>query len=452
MLELLEEKGKSKDWLREELKRLDASLVIPPTANRLEMLKACSAQTIQKLCELMKKDDLMIDEPSDPTETLHWFFTDIIASSDPEMSTMSQIRKIAILHKLIRNTGVFKQAMNNFTALPTGDGVVIGFHDSPETPLKLAIQLHELLHKYNEVRPDDQTSIRIGIDSGPVYFIKDVFGNDTVWGPGIILAKRLMDKCGPNQIFVSGKTGDDLSKLKSSYKEMMHPIGEYVTKHGVTVPIYNVYGVGFGNETVTKDGKVNDEYKYLKMPKFEFNEIEIQLEITNLENMDAHHTWIWNVKNISKDPLKEIHYYVIGDRERRFEDLQISITDENNNKLEPTRIQDKPTEKQFDAVFVKPLEMNQSTKLTMQYDWEEPFKSFDYVISAKCRKLKILFTMPKGKELGNLRLYDVDPHTNLKIYAEPSPKFEHLSDKSILRWESEDTHTIVKGDCYRIAW
>ena len=33
--------------------------------------------------------------------------------------------------------------------LPTGDGMAIGFNDSPEKPLLLSIELHNNLQKYN---------------------------------------------------------------------------------------------------------------------------------------------------------------------------------------------------------------------------------------------------------------------------------------------------------------
>ena len=44
--------------------------------------------------------------------------------------------------------------------------MAIGFADSSEKPLRLAIELHKLLNKYNKTRPEkDRMYLRIGIDT-----------------------------------------------------------------------------------------------------------------------------------------------------------------------------------------------------------------------------------------------------------------------------------------------
>ena len=119
--------------------------------------------------------------------------------------------------------------------------MAIGFADSPEKPLRLAIELHKLLYKYNKTHTEkNRVYLRIGIETGSIYFIKDVEGNDTVWGSGIIMARRVMDLCGENQIFASRRIGDDISKLTSEYKAIMHPIGDYSIKHGEQLLVYNI--------------------------------------------------------------------------------------------------------------------------------------------------------------------------------------------------------------------
>lgn len=256
ILGLLEEKGKNKDWLLEELKRLKIKLTVSPTVNSYEILQSCSEQSIRRIYDVLRDDDSGIEEISTPTRTLHWFFTDIVGSSDPRIPTKSQIRKINLLQTALQNTEVFKRSGKDAVVLPTGDGMSIGFADSPETPLRLAIQLHQSLNKYNKSKsPNDRIYIRIGIDTGPVYFIKDVMGNNTVWGPGIITSRRIMDLCGPNQIFASRKIGDDISRLSPEYKAIIHPIGDYAVKHGEQHLIYNVYGKDFGNKIAPKKRK-----------------------------------------------------------------------------------------------------------------------------------------------------------------------------------------------------
>jgi len=121
------------------------------------------------------------------------------------------------------------------------------------------------------------------------------------------MSRRIMDICGPNQIFASRKIGDDISKLSPEYKAILHPIGDYTIKHGEQLLIYNVYGKGFGNKIAPKKGKISEKPKedYFENPiKFEFNRVEIRLDVLDKKTMMTHHTWIWDVSNKTKEPLQ----------------------------------------------------------------------------------------------------------------------------------------------------
>jgi hypothetical protein len=111
------------------------------------------------------------------------------------MSTKIQIKKIETLNKSIMNCSAFRLTpKNTIMALPTGDGMAIGFLQGPELPLNLAIQLHGRLAKYNKSKiPAETVRVRIGLHSGPVFVVKDILNNKNVWGPGIIIARRTMD-------------------------------------------------------------------------------------------------------------------------------------------------------------------------------------------------------------------------------------------------------------------
>ena len=52
-----------------------------------------------------------------------------------------------------------------------------------------------------------------------------------IWGDGIVMARRVMDLCGQNQIFASSGIADNIRKLSHQYKSIMHPIGKYKIKH-----------------------------------------------------------------------------------------------------------------------------------------------------------------------------------------------------------------------------
>ena len=61
--------------------------------------------------------------------------------------------------------------------------MAIGFSDSPEKPLLLALELHKDLSRDNtqKTKERDRLYLRIGLDSGPVYIIEDLNGKENVW-------------------------------------------------------------------------------------------------------------------------------------------------------------------------------------------------------------------------------------------------------------------------------
>lgn len=456
ILGLLEEKGKNKDWLLEELRYLKTKLSVSTTANSFEILRCCPDKVLRKIHSLLEDDNLGIEEVKTQTKTLHWFFTDIVGSSDPRIPVKFQIRKINVLQNHLKNTEIFKKYGKTAIVLPTGDGMSVGFEDSPEIPLRLAIQFHRLLNKYNQSKTkNDKIYVRIGIDTGPVYFIKDVMGNDTVWGPGIILSRRLMDLCGPNQIFASKKVGDDVRRLSPEYNAIFHPIGDYVVKHGEQHLVYNVYGKDFGNKIAPKKGKVLEkpqEDVFANPVKFEFNSVEVKLDVLD-KTMMTHHTWIWDVKNTTKDPLSQVYYDIGGDVPKDFADLNVSITDENGNKLEIISLDvNKPHEKKFNVKLAKPIRKNQRGKLILEYDWEEPERVFEYLFSSKCKKFRYSFTIPKSIPIKNMILEVVPGLEVMKKRVEPPPTITYLKDKTRIVWETANKQVINRFSAYEFKW
>ena len=91
----------------------------------------------------------------------------------------------------------------------------------------MAIQ--KFLNEYNKTkrRKEDKVLLRIGIDIGPVYILKDLNGQDNVWGPGIILTRRVMDLAGDQNIFCSSRYAEDVRVLSPEYKEIMQSFKEH---------------------------------------------------------------------------------------------------------------------------------------------------------------------------------------------------------------------------------
>lgn len=207
-------------------------------------------ETYRKLAVLYGSD---ISDTGLPSQVVNvnFFFIDIVGLSNPSLSVKKQIDKIEILNKLIGLCDAFAKAKEKKIVLPTGDGMAIGFFMNPELPLQLALQLHSKLKTYNRGKSDgDILGIRIGLGSGLVFIVNDINGNQNVWGPGIILARRVMDIGDNLHILISGSMAESLIALKDEYKTMLKPIGDYQIKHGQTLSLYSAYSQEFGNPEV----------------------------------------------------------------------------------------------------------------------------------------------------------------------------------------------------------
>lgn len=336
--------------------------------------------------------------------------------------------------------------------LPTGDGVAIGFRESAEIPIEMAIQLHKILNQYNKSKPNkDKIYVRIGIDTGPVYFIKDVLGNNTVWGPGIIMSRRLMDICEQNHILTSEKIGE-MSKLTDSYRSIIHPIGDYGLKHGESQFVYSIYGKEFGNKVPPTKNKI-DAGDDLTKAKFVFDRIEVYLDVKDTKTMLTRHTWVWVLRSIVKEPIDRVNYTVQGDVPRDFSHLHLSVKSDRNTKLRIASLENEPQRKRFVVMLKKPLKWNQKVRLVLNYDWEEPDRYFAHDFATKCNKFKYVLTIPKeGAKIDKIRVMDENPLLNLKTHAKPPPMIKFLKDKVEVKWESSNQQVMDVGRCLTLEW
>ena len=401
----------------------------------------------------MRGDDI-VPPQGIQTQTYHCFFSDIVAGSNPTIPTKAQVQKIAVLNELISQTHTFKKRnISSTIILPTGDGMAIGFGDSPEKPLLLSIELHKALSKYNESkRGKEKLLLRIGIDSGLVYFVKDLEGKDNVWGPGIIMTRCVMDLCGDMQIFAASRLAEELVKVSPKYKEFLHFAKTYETKYGEKIQLYNVYGKGFGSKKAqTKPKKAaKDMQRNIKVASnFSFNEIKILLDVIDVKTMQTRHTWIWDLINISKEAKHRIFYYLDGQTPRNFSDLNVKVTDQNNNRLEISeRGANKPYRKEFYVTLEKPILPRQETVLKLEYEWERPERTFLYEFPSGAKKFNYTCTLPKEINLKN-RILKVDLATGYKVHATPPALVKQSNDKTIITWSKKN---IAPHDAYQFEW
>jgi KaiC/GvpD/RAD55 family RecA-like ATPase len=180
----------------------------------------------------------------------NFFFIDVVGLSDPRLSVEKQIQKIENLNTLIGSCDAYnKIPKDKKIVLPTGDGMAIGFLVNPELPMQLSVQLHRKIHAFNAKQSSDKAiGVRIGLNSGPVFVVRDINSNQNVWGPGIILARRVMDLGDSGHILLADNIAETLIDLKDEYRDSIKRINPgYRIKHGQLLRLYSAYSHDFGN-------------------------------------------------------------------------------------------------------------------------------------------------------------------------------------------------------------
>jgi hypothetical protein len=222
------------------------------TSSEASLFHPNCLDTYRKLSAIYGSHTLYALEPG--VVDANFFFVDIVGLSDPQLSVEKQIGKIGQLNSLIRSCDAYsKVPKDKKIVLPTGDGMAIGFLLNPELPLLLSMQVHGKLKALNaEIRtPSDHLSIRIGLSSGPVFVVSDVNDNQNVWGPGIILARRVMDTGDNGHILLADNIAEPLINLKDIYRRVIHLVkSDFKIKHDQSLRLYSAYSNDFGNSNI----------------------------------------------------------------------------------------------------------------------------------------------------------------------------------------------------------
>src|SRR3989454_3695622 len=98
----------------------------------------------------------------------HVLFIDIVGYSKLLINEQSdQLQK---LKQIVRGTEQFRlaEAEGKLLRLPTGDGGALVFRNSPEAPVRCALEISKELKNQSDLR------VRMGIHSGPVNEINDL--------------------------------------------------------------------------------------------------------------------------------------------------------------------------------------------------------------------------------------------------------------------------------------
>ena len=170
----------------------------------------------------------------------HVLFMDLVGYS--KLLLDEQRQYMEELTEIVRGTEQFRigKETGKLIRLPVGDGMALVFFDSPEAPVRCAMEIGKKLKEYPHLK------LRMGINSGPINEIRDVNDSANVAGAGINLAQRVMD-CGDDKhILLSKRVAEDLGHSRE-WGPYLHDLGDCAVKHGVPMSLVNFYGDGVGN-------------------------------------------------------------------------------------------------------------------------------------------------------------------------------------------------------------
>ena len=202
------------------------------------------AKTYRKFMSVYKDLD-----PKYEVLNYNFCFIDIVGLSNHELAVNRQKEKIVRLNEFISSCNSFRKISDDLKIiLPAGDGMAIGYENNPEMPYKLSVELHGFLRKYNKrMTHDNQIKVRIGLSSGPVFTVYDISNRLNVWGPGIIMARRVMDLGDSWHILITENFAMQLKPLYEEYRNNIKLIGPYEIKHGEKINVYSAYSDDYGN-------------------------------------------------------------------------------------------------------------------------------------------------------------------------------------------------------------
>jgi TolB-like protein/class 3 adenylate cyclase/Tfp pilus assembly protein PilF len=184
-----------------------------------------------------------VEEPHLHLEVGHILFLDIVGYS--KLLADEQKELVQELNQLVRETEQFRAAEGEgkLTRLPTGDGMVLVFTNNPEAPLKCALEISKALQSHPKLK------VRMGIHSGPVNPIVDVNDQSNLLGAGINVAQRVMYCGDAGHILLSKNFAEHLEHY-AYWRSQLHDLGEVEVKHGVRIPVVNLYADRLGNSAL----------------------------------------------------------------------------------------------------------------------------------------------------------------------------------------------------------
>ncbi|PYJ36485.1 MAG: hypothetical protein DME81_10200, partial [Verrucomicrobia bacterium] len=176
-------------------------------------------------------------------EIAHLLLIDVVGYS--KLLVNEQIELLQELNQIVRGTECFRTAEANgkLMRVQTGDGMALLFFQSPEEPVRCALEISRALQDHPHIQ------LRMGVHSGPVNRITDVNDKTNVAGAGINVAQRVLDCGDAGHILLSAHIAEDLAQYRH-WQPYLHDLGECEVKHGLRLHLFNLYKDDLGNPQV----------------------------------------------------------------------------------------------------------------------------------------------------------------------------------------------------------
>ena len=182
-------------------------------------------------------------KPDLPLEIAHLLLIDVVGYS--KLLVNEQIEILQELKRIVRDTDCFRvaEANDKLIRVATGDGMALSFFQSPEEPVRCALDISKALLQHPHIQ------LRMGIHSGPINRVRDVNDKTNIVGSGINVAQRVLDCGDAGHILLSAHIAEDLAEYRH-WQPCLHDLGECEVKHGLRLHLFNLYKDGLGNPQV----------------------------------------------------------------------------------------------------------------------------------------------------------------------------------------------------------
>jgi len=92
ILALMEEAHKNKEWIFRQIKKEKVKTTAKPSMNSFQILNQCPSEFVSHLLHILKGGDLDdLGDIASLTKTYHWFFTDIVSASNPNLVKLQSL-------------------------------------------------------------------------------------------------------------------------------------------------------------------------------------------------------------------------------------------------------------------------------------------------------------------------------------------------------------------------